>query len=152
MTDGESFNYWSEAIREVPVQVHGSLPGHPEAALMAVLAHQPKPVLTAGLDDAGARSVVSRAGFSPDDPRKLVIFINPRTDLTPAQTCHDGAVPQEQRQNGRRARIDAVLCSGAVAVAISEGTIPATGQSDSDILDSVAAVEDSMVQALRPMT
>jgi hypothetical protein len=141
----ESFNYWSRVVKELPVEVHGSLPGHPEPALTALLTEQPKPVLTALVDDAGGERVAGNA-----DPRRVVLFINPSTDATPAQVCRNAAAPQSGPQTDDRARVYAVLCNGREPVAETQGTLPATGQSDGDVKKSVAAVEDSLFEALRP--
>jgi len=146
----ESFNYWSRVVDEVPVQVHGSLPGRPEPALTALLTESPKSALVALMDgDERAVGKVERPGR---DPRRVVFFINPSTDPTPAQVCRNGASLLERPQNGRRAWVEAVLCDGTEAVAVAEGTLPVIGQSDSDIKNSFATVENSLVDALRPMT
>jgi hypothetical protein len=150
LTHEESFNYWSQVINEVPVQVHGSLPGYPEPAIAALLAKYPKPALMAFVD--GDVRTVASVDRSADDPRRVVLSIDPSTDMNPAQVCRGGASLQERPQNGRRARVDAVLCNGNEAVAATEGTLPVTGQSDSDIKNSIAAVKDSLVNALRPVT
>jgi hypothetical protein len=107
-------------------------------------------MLTALMDDTGDRQAAGSADSRTADPRRVVLFLNPTTHPLPVRICRNEVAPQSGQQTGDHARVYAVLCNGTEPVAEARGTLPATGQSDRDIKNSVAAVEESLVEAIRP--
>src|SRR5262249_55862312 len=109
-----------------------------------------RPVLTALMDDAGNRQAPGSAPGTTADPRRLVLALNPLTRPLPVQICRNEVTLQSGPQTGDRAQVYAVVCNGGEPIAETQGTLPATGQSDKDVRNSVAAVQESLVDAIRP--
>jgi hypothetical protein len=145
LVDTDSSYYWERVINEVPVQVHGSVPGHTESELMVLLTAKPEPAMTVPTDDASGWPAVR----SDEDPRRVVFFLNPLTYPLPLRICRNEATPWSGPQTGDRAQVYVVLCNGREPIAETQGTLPAIGQTDEDIKNSYATIEDSLIEAIR---
>jgi hypothetical protein len=148
LVDSDSSYYWTRVIDEIPVQVHGSMPGHTASELTALLSGETQSGMTPTAENAGgAPGAVSDRPL--EGQRRVILFLNPSSRPLPVLICRNEAAPQSGPQTGNRAGVYAVLCNGTQPVTATQGTLPAIGQTDQDIRRSYSTIQDSIIEAIR---
>ena len=121
----------------LPVELHGGVPGHDNAALSSLFA-APPPRQLASLDGLP----ISNGG------RHIVIYINASALPAPPELCRESDAFQPGTQRGRRAAVTGALCDGGALITTASGYVLSAGQSSTQMRRNLRIITDQLYLSL----
>jgi len=131
------------AVNDLPVELHGTTPGHSQAQLAALF---PNHINFPGPNVRYASN--SETVAAP--PRRIAIYVNGAALPPDAELCEAPGMFREGPQTGQSAKATAALCSGPTVISTAKGIFLAQRQSDKTLAQGLSMMQTELRYALYP--
>lgn len=130
---------WQAAAPTLPVELHGTVPGHSETALASLFPQEPE------LRYASLGPIALPA---PD--KRIVLYVNGTQLPAVSKLCSQSELFQPGPQDGHLAHVTAALCDGPAVISTVRGYALSTNQNEQGLQHSFGVIQAGLIDALEP--